>query len=126
MLNPFKPLELIKAEVFTSMPTQFRNRRRTAWSDPNRQGAEVECFLEGPSFDREGNLWIVDIPFGRIFRISPQKNGTSSCSMTAGPMVSSSTRMAAPSYKLQEGIAGTGPADRTAGTNARNCVQRGF
>ena len=73
MLNPFKPLELIKAEVFTSMPTQFRNRRRTAWSDPNRQGAEVECFLEGPSFDREGNLWIVDIPFGRIFRISPQK-----------------------------------------------------
>ena len=73
MLNPFKPLELIKAEVFTSLPTQFRHRRRTAWSDPNRQGAEVECFLEGPSFDREGNLWIVDIPFGRIFRISPQK-----------------------------------------------------
>jgi len=73
MLNPFKPLELIKAEVFTSMPTQFRNKSRTAWSDPNRQGAEVECFLEGPSFDREGNLWIVDIPFGRIFRISPQK-----------------------------------------------------
>jgi gluconolactonase len=66
MLNPFKPLELIKAEVFTSLPAQFRNRRRTAWSDPNRQGAEVECFLEGPSFDREGNLWIVDIPFGRI------------------------------------------------------------
>jgi len=47
MLNPFKPLELIKAEVFTSLPTQFRNRSRTAWSDPNRQGAEVECFLEG-------------------------------------------------------------------------------
>src|SRR5262245_46612691 len=66
MFNPFKPLELIKAEVFTSLPPQFRKRRRTAWSDPNRQGAEVECFLEGPSFDREGNLWIVDIPFGRI------------------------------------------------------------
>ena len=73
MLNPFKPLELIKAEVFTSMPKKFRNRSRTAWSDPNRQGAEVACFLEGPSFDREGNLWIVDIPFGRIFRISPEK-----------------------------------------------------
>src|SRR5947199_9926168 len=73
MLNPFKPLELIKAEVFTSLPKKFRNRSRTAWSDPNRQGAEVECFLEGPSFDREGNLWIVDIPFGRIFRISPKQ-----------------------------------------------------
>ena len=31
MLNPFKPLEMIKAEVFTSMPTQFRKKSRTAW-----------------------------------------------------------------------------------------------
>jgi gluconolactonase len=53
------------------MPPKHRRKGRTAWSDPNRQGAEVECFLEGPSFDREGDLWIVDIPFGRIFRISP-------------------------------------------------------
>ena len=73
MFNPFQKLELIEAEVHTSMPKQFRNRQRTDWSDPNRQGAEVECFLEGPSFDREGNLWLVDIPFGRIFRISPKK-----------------------------------------------------
>jgi len=73
MFNPFQPLEKIKAEVYTSMPAKFRKKGRTAWSDPNRQGAEVECFLEGPSFDRAGNLWIVDIPFGRIFRISPKK-----------------------------------------------------
>ena len=70
MLNPFRQPELIKAELFMSMPAKFRNKSRSAWSDPNRQGAEVECFLEGPSFDREGNLWFVDIPFGRIFRIS--------------------------------------------------------
>ena len=74
MFNPFKQPEIIKAEVFTSMPAKFRKKSRTAWSDPNRQGAEVECFLEGPSFDRDGNLWIVDIPFGRIFRISPKKD----------------------------------------------------
>ncbi|MBI4207339.1 MAG: SMP-30/gluconolactonase/LRE family protein [Betaproteobacteria bacterium] len=73
MFNPFQPIEKIKTEVFTSMPQKFRKKQRTAWSDPNRQGAEVECFLEGPSFDREGNLWIVDIPFGRIFRISAKK-----------------------------------------------------
>ena len=71
MLNPFKQPQLIKTEVFTSMPGKFRKKSRTAWSDPNRQGAEVECFLEGPSFDRDGNLWFVDIPFGRIFRITP-------------------------------------------------------
>jgi gluconolactonase len=73
MLNPFKQLELIKAEVYTSMPKKFRNKSRAAWSDANRQGAEVECFLEGPSFDRDGNLWCVDIPFGRVFRVSPKK-----------------------------------------------------
>lgn len=73
MFNPFQSIEKIKTEVFTSMPQKFRKKQRTGWSDPNRQGAEVECFLEGPSFDREGNLWIVDIPFGRIFRISAKK-----------------------------------------------------
>lgn len=74
MFNPFQPLEKIRTEVHTSMPAKFRKKSRTAWSDPNRQGAEIECFLEGPSFDRDGNLWIVDIPFGRIFRISPRKD----------------------------------------------------
>ena len=71
MLNPFAQPVLIKAEVFMSMPAKFRSKSRTAWSDPNRQNAEVECFLEGPSFDRDGNLWFCDIPFGRIFRITP-------------------------------------------------------
>jgi gluconolactonase len=56
------------------MPAKFRSKQRSAWSDPNRQGAAVECFLEGPSFDRQGNLWFVDIPFGRIFRIDPKGN----------------------------------------------------
>ena len=71
MLNPFKQLDLIKADVFTSMPAKFRSKRRTKWSDPNQQGREVECAIEGPSFDRHGNLYIVDTPFGRIFRITP-------------------------------------------------------
>jgi gluconolactonase len=32
----------------------------------------VHSFLEGPSFDRAGNLYFTDIPFGRVFRASPQ------------------------------------------------------
>lgn len=70
MFNPFKQPQLIEAEAFMSMPGKIRQKARSAWPDPNRQGTEVECFLEGPSFDREGNLWLVDIPFGRIFRIT--------------------------------------------------------
>jgi gluconolactonase len=72
MYNPFQKLEIIEAETFTVMPAEFRKRGRTAWSDSNRQGGEVDNFLEGPSFDRSGNLFVVDIPFGRIFRISPE------------------------------------------------------
>lgn len=71
MFNPFQPLRITEARVVTSMPERFRGRCRTAWSDINRQGEPLECFLEGPSFDRDGNLWLVDIPFGRIFRIAP-------------------------------------------------------
>jgi gluconolactonase len=69
MLNPFRPIKQIEARRFSSLPAKFRRKRRTAWSDPNRQGAAVDSFLEGPSFDRKGNLWCVDIPFGRIFRV---------------------------------------------------------
>ena len=72
MQNPFQPLERIEVETFTSLPGRFRRKQRTPWSDPNRQGAELDSFLEGPSFDRDGNLWCVDIPFGRIFRIDPR------------------------------------------------------
>lgn len=73
MFNPLQAIEKIEVEVFTSVPAKFRKMSRTQWSDANRQGTEVECFLEGPSFDRAGNLWIVDVAFGRIFRISPNK-----------------------------------------------------
>ena len=54
MLNPFKPPELIKAETLMSMPKQFRARKRNRVVALNRQGAEVDSFLEGPAFDRAG------------------------------------------------------------------------
>ena len=73
MFNPFQKVEIIQAEVFSTLPSKFRKMERTAWSDANRQGIEVDSFLEGPSFDKQGNLWVVDIPFGRIFRIDTDK-----------------------------------------------------
>jgi gluconolactonase len=72
MLHPFQQIKKLEVRRFATLPPKFRKRRRTAWSDPNRQGALVDSFLEGPAFDRKGNLWCVDIPFGRIFRISPK------------------------------------------------------
>ena len=71
MINPFQPIERLQAEVHTRLPAGFRRAASSGWADANRRGAALECFLEGPSFDREGNLWLVDIPFGRVFRIAP-------------------------------------------------------
>jgi gluconolactonase len=67
-----KPPRVIDTRVFAALPEQFRRKGvRTAWADANRGGQPSDCFLEGPSFDATGNLYLVDIPFGRIFRVSP-------------------------------------------------------
>jgi gluconolactonase len=63
--------EVIRPELFSRLPERFRRKMRNPWCDANRGGAEIDSFLEGPSFDRDGNLYVVDIPFGRVFRISP-------------------------------------------------------
>jgi gluconolactonase len=71
------PPRLIGTEVYSAMPDAFRRRGvRTDWADANRPGQPTDCFIEGPSFDADGNLYIVDIPFGRIFRISPDRQWT--------------------------------------------------
>jgi gluconolactonase len=68
----FAPPQPIETEVFARLPDKFRrNDPNNAWAIVNRRGIPVDSFIEGPSFDRDGNLYIVDIPYGRIFRISP-------------------------------------------------------
>ena len=68
----FAPPERFTADVFAELPKKYRRTKvsaeRLAAGRPAPQGG---CFLEGPSFDRKGNLYVTDIPFGRIFRISP-------------------------------------------------------
>ena len=70
------PPRLIETQIFSPMPSEFRRNVRSDWADANRPGAPTDCFIEGPSFDADGNLYIVDIPFGRIFRISPDRKWT--------------------------------------------------
>lgn len=69
---PFPEPVVLDAEVFTELPERHRRTGVSSyWGDRNRRGQAVDSFLEGPSFDRNGNLWFVDIPFGRIFRADP-------------------------------------------------------
>lgn len=66
LLHPPQVRELAR---FTSLPERFRTRTRSDWATANRAGRPTDSFLEGPVFDSTGNLYVTDIPFGRIFRI---------------------------------------------------------
>lgn len=57
-------------QLFSAMPEKFRRTGvRTEWADVNQGGRLADSFLEGPVFDTQGNLYVTDIPFGRVFRI---------------------------------------------------------
>ena len=68
--------EVVRTRVLTSMPNEFRKARPTAWANANKAGQEIDSFLEGPCFDRAGNLYVTDIPYGRVFRIAPNLEWT--------------------------------------------------
>lgn len=70
----FAPPELVRTEVFAELPESLRKKhanpeRTAAGKGPTPAGS----FLEGPVFDREGNLYVVDLAFGRIFCITKER-----------------------------------------------------
>jgi len=68
----FEPPKLIAAEVHATVPAKLRKKGHpSTWIDANHPGSGIDCFLEGPAFDRAGHLYMVDIPFGRILRMTP-------------------------------------------------------
>ena len=54
------PPSVIETEVYATVPEKLR------------AGKKASPFLEGPSFDRAGNLYCVDIRLGRVYRVSPR------------------------------------------------------
>lgn len=67
----------LDAQPFTSLPDKWAvpgtsaAARAKEWANNILAGKAVSSLLEGPCFDSAGNLYVVDIPFGRIFRIAP-------------------------------------------------------
>lgn len=59
----------MEARMLTRMPDAMRRPEPSEWGIANRPGHVVDSFLEGPCFDAAGNLYLVDIPHGRILRI---------------------------------------------------------
>jgi gluconolactonase len=68
----FAPPKDITTEIFARLPDAFRGvDPRNEWVAAQPVGSPPHSVLEGPSFDRDGNLWCVDIPNGRVFRVTP-------------------------------------------------------
>ncbi|MGZ8211671.1 MAG: SMP-30/gluconolactonase/LRE family protein [Burkholderiales bacterium] len=61
------PPKLIETEVFSRLPDRLRDP-----AQPFSARRKRRSFLEGPSFDRDGNLYCVDIYMSRIYRVTPR------------------------------------------------------
>jgi gluconolactonase len=82
----FAPPANVETEVFARLPDQYRGSDpANEWVAAQPAGSPPHSLLEGPSFDRSGNLWCVDIPNGRIFRISPQGDFNLVCEYDGWP-----------------------------------------
>lgn len=64
------PLSLTTETVFELPNYLHESGAHNPWVAANLHGRDIHSFLEGPCFDTQGNLWLVDVPFGRIFRIT--------------------------------------------------------
>lgn len=75
----------LRAEVHATLPERWTKPKSSTWSDVNASGRTLGSFLEGPCFDRNGNLFVVDIPFGRIFMLTPRGRFELYCSYEGWP-----------------------------------------
>jgi gluconolactonase len=65
------PPKIVPTRVFSEVPEHLRKRQAGEVAGGRWQGdAAIDCLIEGPCFDAEGNLFLVDIPYGRIFRVT--------------------------------------------------------
>lgn len=54
--------------VHLTLPQSLRRSGPTAWGLRNRGDATLHSWLEGPALDPAGELWFVDVAYGRILR----------------------------------------------------------
>ena len=68
----FGPPKDVPTSIFATLPPEFRIAAvGNEWVRGQPGACPARSLLEGPSFDKDGNLWCVDIPNGQVFRISP-------------------------------------------------------
>jgi gluconolactonase len=67
----FDPPKRLPTQVFARLPEALKSADETnEWVAGQPLGTPAGSLLEGPSFDRDGNLWCVDAQNGRIFKVA--------------------------------------------------------
>lgn len=66
----FESPKVLHSEVFASYPCSFQTgNEQSSWSNAQPGKHLHKSFLEGPSFDKSGILWCVDIVNGRLLNV---------------------------------------------------------
>lgn len=69
----YPPAENLGTDVYARLPDSLHlTDEPSSWLAARH--VKMHSFLEGPSFDRAGNLWCVDLAHGRILRVDPAGN----------------------------------------------------
>jgi len=68
-MNFYPVPPVIKAELYASVPDELRVKEESEWRG-GFAGTFEGVFLEGPTPDAHGNLYITDIPGGQILKVN--------------------------------------------------------
>lgn len=67
----------LTATLWTALPDDLHHQGEpSAWAKMTRPGQPMHSFLEAAFFDDAGNMWVSDVPYGRVFRISAKGDWT--------------------------------------------------
>lgn len=72
-MNFYAPPPTITASLYVRIPDAVRCKdKETEWRGGFTRPFQ-NIFLEGPVYATSGDLFVVDVPYGRILRVSPSK-----------------------------------------------------
>lgn len=75
-MNFYPPPPTITASLYVRIPDEMRCKDRDSEWVGGFSRPFQNIFLEGPVYTTSGDLYVVDIPYGRILRVSPTKEVT--------------------------------------------------
>ncbi|MGH8678668.1 MAG: hypothetical protein ACREUQ_10000 [Burkholderiales bacterium] len=83
----FAAPKVIETSVFAHLPDELKLREATRheWVESQPFGGPKRSLLEGPSFDKEGNLYCVDLVIGRVLKVTADGEVTCLVDNIPGP-----------------------------------------